>query len=292
MTIAILNIFGCWRPEASTGEVLPGHFKVEVPFMLDKRGIIVNTYWGKQRTHHVLCLDNLSPSWVDTSVSNHDHSLVRSSNLKFETLTADGTRVHGDVEYCDSLFFEGVEFRAVPFYVMPNNFGHLNSDDGVFGGDLMSRGIWEIDFRRRILTFTSELDSLRDIANSEILPAVFNKDNIKIDVELGKGVVKTAAIDLGYHGDIILPMEDFLAIRTANKKFSRPSEFMTPASASVVNDLYFFDTIKLNNNWFHVMVSSNEKVKERLVGVEFFDRFDFVVFDFKNSKIHISKKVW
>ena len=260
--------------------------------MLDKRGIIINTYWGEQKTHHVLFLDNLSPSWIDTSVSNHENSLVKSSILKFKTLTADGTRVRGDVAYCDSLLFEGVQFKSVPFYVMPNNFGHLNTDDGVFGGDLMSTGIWEIDFRRRILIFTSELDSLQDMANSEILPTVFNKDYIKIEVELGKGVVKTAAVDLGYHGDIILPMEDYLAIRTSNKKFSRPSKFTTPASESVVNDLFFFDTVKLNNNWFHVMISSNEKVKERLIGVEFFDRFDFVVIDFKHRKIHISKKVW
>lgn len=272
--------------------ISPRHFKVEVPFMLDKRGIIVNTWWGEQRVHHVLCLDNLSPSWIDTSVSNHDRSLIKSSNREFKTHTADGTKVSGDVEYCDSLFFEGVKFTEVPFYVMPNDFGHLNSDDGVLGGDLMSKGIWGIDFRRRILIFTSDLDSLPQIRNTENLPAVFSKDYIKINVELGKGMVKTVAVDLGYRGDILLPMKDFMDIRTSNKRFSTTSNFMTPASESVVDGIFFLDTVKVNNNWFRVRVSSNEKVKERLIGAEFFDRFDFVVFDFKKRKIYTAKKVW
>jgi hypothetical protein len=126
----------------------PQNFKVQTPFMLSGRGIIINTYWGNEKRHHVLCLDNHSPSWIKSSQIVYDKSFLKSRDLSFKTSTADGTPIRGDVGICDSLTFENIIFRKIPFYIMPNNPEDNKNDDGVFGGDLMSKGIWKIDFKK------------------------------------------------------------------------------------------------------------------------------------------------
>lgn len=268
------------------------NFKVQVPFILDARGIIINTYWGSGKTHYVLCLDNYSPSWIKSSVIKYNKSFSKSPGIGFKTFAADGSPIKGDIGICDSLSFENITFKKVPFYVMPNNYKDIKNDDGVFGGDLMSTGVWKIDFRKEELTFASTIDSLKGINQSEVFPATFDQGSIKIDVRFGGNAVKTMAVDLGYNGDLLVPLSEFNRVSVQNKTFLSPAMFNTPASGNFVNSLSFIDTVNINHIWLSAIVSSNEKVQERLIGLNFFRKFDFVIFDFKNKQLYLPKKIW
>ncbi|MCW3106255.1 MAG: hypothetical protein JWQ09_761 [Segetibacter sp.] len=283
---------GCTHQINSGVSVFPKDFKVQIPFILSGRGIIINTYWGAEKTHHVLCLDNYSPSWIKGRLIKYDKSFGVSKGNTFSTSTADGTQIQGDVGICDSLTFENVTFIKAPFYVMPHNTEDNKDDDGVFGSELMSKGIWKIDFKRNELTFTSDIDSLQGLRQTETFPSIFNDQSIKINVEFGNNIVKTMALDLGFNGDLMMPLKEFDKLSTRNRAITAPARFSTPGSNKNVTSLMIFDTVTINHDWFFAIITSNETIKERLIGLQFFRRFDFVIFDFINKRIYVPKKVW
>lgn len=100
------------------------------------------------------------------------------------------------------------------------------------------------------------------------------------------------AVDLGYNGNMLLPASDFDDISSSKKIYKNISKFNTPVSENIVNNLSVFDTIKIHHNWFLTMVSTNDKVTERLIGLDFFKKFNYVIFDFINQQIFIPKKIW
>jgi predicted aspartyl protease len=273
-------------------DISPKHFKVRIPFMLDGRGIIINTYWGSEKKHHVLCLDNYSPSWIKSSLIQYGRSFTKSSRFGFKTSTADGSPIQGDVGICDSLSFENIVFRNIPFYIIRNNSENNKTDDGVFGMDVMSKGIWKIDFKNSELTFASSIDSFSEINQTEVFPATFGWQSITVNVDFGNSNVKTMAIDLGFNGGMFMPLRDFNNIGSSHKTLIDLRRFNTPAGENIVNSVSIFDTVNINHDWFITIVSSNERVKERLIGLQFFRRFDYTIFDFINKRIYIPKKVW
>ena len=139
---------GCTHQINLGVSVSPKNFKIQTPFILTNRGIIINTYWGTDKRHHVLCLDNYSPSWINSALIKYDKSFSKSKDYNFNTSTADGTPIHGNIGICDSLTFENVTFTKAPFYVMQHKTEDNTNDDGVFGSELMSKGIWKIDFKQ------------------------------------------------------------------------------------------------------------------------------------------------
>jgi len=288
----ICMTLGCTHQINSGVSITPKKFKVQIPFILNGRGIIINTYWGAEKTHHVLCIDNYSPSWIKEPLIKYNNSFSVSKGNTFRTSTADGTPIQGKIGICDSLTFENVTFLKAPFYIMPPNAADDKNDDGVFGSELMSKGIWKIDFKRNELTFTSDIDSLQGVTQTETFPSIFNDQSIKINVEFGNNIVKTMAIDLGFNGELMMPLKEFDKLSNRNRAISGPARFSTPGSNQNVNSLMIFDTVNINHNWFFAVISSNETVRERLIGLQFFRRFDFVIFDFINKRIYVPKKIW
>jgi hypothetical protein len=114
---------------------------------------MVNTYWGNEKKHHVLYLDNHSPSWIKSSAIEYNQSFTKSKELRFKTSTADGSSVQGDVGVCDSLFFESIAFKNVPFYVMRDTSRNATVE-GALGVDAMSKAMLILRSRRDL--FLSE----------------------------------------------------------------------------------------------------------------------------------------
>lgn len=292
LAILIFVAFGCSNRKISVIDISPKHFKVQMPFMLAGRGIIINTYWGSEKKHHVLCLDNNSPSWIKSSLIQYDQSFIKSSNLGFKTTTADGSPIQGDVGICDSLSFENILFRNIPFYVMPDNSKDNKNDDGVFGIDVMSKGIWKIDFKNSELTFASSIDSFTEINQADVFSATFDQQSITVNVDFGNSNIKKMTIDLGYNGYMIMPLKEFTEINSSNKISFSLNRFNTPASENIVKNISISDTVNINHEWFFTFVSSNIMVKNRLIGLEFFKKFEYVIFDFVNKRMYLPKKVW
>jgi hypothetical protein len=282
------NCCGNLPPEV---DIHPSHFKIRTSFILNG-GIMINTYWGNARKHHVLYLDNHSPSWIKNSRVPFDQSFTKLKKLGFKTSTADGSAVQGDVGICDSLFFEGLLFRNVPFYKMPDSSKNSEKVDGALGIDAMSKAIWKIDFSKSELSCASDIDSFQEVVQAEILPATFAQQSIMVNVDFGNNNVKTMAIDLGYNGDMLLPSVEFKTICSPSNTIVRPGKIITPAGVKVVNNVSEIDTVRINHNWFFAEISTNETVSERLIGLAFFRRFDYVIFDFVDERIYLPKKVW
>lgn len=173
---------------------------------------------------------------------------------------------------------------------MPDNPEDKMGDDGVFGIDAMEKDVWKVDFKTSTLTLASSIDPFPEIGGAEIFPAKFDQHSINIEVDFGNNMVKTLAVDLGYNGEMLLPQSQFNRICPSGKRNTSAGTFDTPAGEKTVNKLWFFDSVKLGNNWFVTMVSSNETAKEYLVGLSFFKRFDYVIFNFINRRIYIPKK--
>ena len=288
----IVCLFGCSIQNISTVGVSPKHFKVQTAFMTDSHGIIINTLCGSEKRHYVLLLDNFSPSWLKSSVVKYTPSFKKAENISFKTSTADGLAIQGNVGIYDSLSFETVTFTNVPFYIMPDTVNDNKNDDGVLGIETMSKGIWKIDWKKNQLTFASDLDSFPEIDQCEIFPAVFDQNSINVKIDFGNNNVKSIPIDLGYNGAVILPLSEFNSISKSKRIFSDMGNFSTPGHQNLVNTLSILDTVKINYNYFNTLVCTNESVKERLLGLSFFKKFDFVIFDFINKRIYLPKKVW
>lgn len=175
---------------------------------------------------------------------------------------------------------------------MPKEGNPGTSDDGVLGLDVMAKGIWKIDFRKEELNFVSDLDSLDHLTETEIFPAAFTDHSIEVKVVFGKNNAKTMAVDLGYNGDMLMPLEEFERVSKSGKVFQQPGRFRTPAGFSLVTQHMMLDTVNIGHNWFTAMVTSHETVKERLIGLAFFRRFAYVIFDFLHQQVLVPKKIW
>ena len=289
LTAVIGIIFlGCGCQKKTAIHVFPRAFNIQVPMTFNDRGIVIKTYWGAEKKCHLLRLDNFSPSWIQSSAAGYSSSFKKSGQ-RFKTSTADGTSIKGAVGICDSLVFESLLFTEVPFYVMATVPNDKRNDDGVFGADLMSAGVWKLDFLHGLLTFASSLDSIDGLDRAEVLYSTFTDNHTKIEVKFGSGITKTMSIDLGYNGYLLLPMDEFEQLRQSKYVVPGTATFSTPASRSVVEQRSFLDTVKINPHQFLTVVASNEKVKERLVGWRFFKQLDFMIIDFINRKVYLPK---
>jgi hypothetical protein len=80
--------------------VTPKHFKIEMPYVADRAGIILNTAWGADKVNHKLYLDNNSPTWVSDRVVQNNSSVSRSKNTSYRTTVANGSLIR---EMCISV---------------------------------------------------------------------------------------------------------------------------------------------------------------------------------------------
>jgi len=169
------------------------------------------------------------------------------------------------------------------FYIIETNTND-QTYDGVFGSELMSKGIWKIDFKNNLLTFTSSLDSLPESASCEPIFASVQDHQIAINVKFSTGAIHRTFVDLGYNGDLLLPQEDALYLSGKEKKFTETIRLTTPSDSKIINRLSAIDTVNISNHWFVVAAATTASTKERLIGLRFFRRFDFIIIDFKNKK--------
>ena len=266
-------------------EIIPKSFKIVVPFEVNNKGIIFETFWGSDKAKYELLWDNNSPTWVNEKVIRESKSILKIKNISYSTTTANGESIHGDVYNCDSISLKQVTFKNVPFYEISDQM------KGVFGENLISRGIWEINFKNKLMVFTSSIDSLEDIKNAELLPSKFANNVITIIITFHNKVRKNVELDFGFNGGILLPTSDFSEVTKGNNKiYKRDLQFSSPGSANILETTNAYDTVLMHKMTLTTFISTNSRVKDKLIGRAFFEKFDFVIFDYKNRLFYISKK--
>jgi hypothetical protein len=283
--ILVPTIYGCTQNVQPGIDIMTKSFKIRIPFTTNNTGIIIDTYWGTDKIWHSLLWDNHSPTWANENVINNNRSISLSKNFFYSTTTADGTPLHGNIYNCDSISVVGVTFVNVPFYKIPGEMA------GVFGENLISKGVWEINFKKREMIFASDKDSLQGIEQAELFASAFTKNGIDILIHFRNNKTEEVALDFGFNGGILLPALDFLQIARGNTKiFRQDLQFSTPGSKNVLETTDAFDTIRVHDNIFTTLISTNKFAKEKLLGRGFFEQFEFVVLDYKNKLVYVSKR--
>ncbi len=134
----------------------------------------------------------------------------------------------------------------------------------------MSSSIWKIDFKNKIITIASNLDSLEGLSDAIIFPSFFNKNTIKIETLLNNKQSKKLELDLGFNGLIIMPLEDFNSIDFNKKSTTRTFQYSTPASFKSIKSVEAFDSVKIGKNSYQTIIMSSKYAKNKLLGLLFF----------------------
>lgn len=288
LTLWIISLQTIYVSCQNTGAniiVKPATFKIAIPFKINNRGIIIDTYWGASKTRNELLWDNNSPTWANEKVIADNKSISVSKKFFYSTTTADGTPIHGRIYNSDSISLGTITFTNVPFY-------EINDElNGALGDNMISKGVWEINFRNKEITFASTVDSLKGIDSAELFPAKFTDNGIKLAISFSNNINEDVDIDLGFDGFILLPDADFFKIATCNKcVYADSLRFSTPGSNRLVQSYHISDFITIGANKFATKIYNNKLVREKLIGLRFFETFDFVIFDYRNKLFYVSKK--
>lgn len=283
--------YGCAQNVGSDIDIFPKHFKIQIPFEVKGGGINITTYWGKDKIKHTLLLDNHSPTWANDKVLKNNASISKSNDFLYRTTTADGTSIQGRVYISDSVLLGDVTFKNVPFYIISNKGTNRNNFiDGVFGENMMSKGIWKIDFKNRILIFASSIDSLTGIDSAKILPANFSDKGIEIKATFSNQDLKVIQLDLGYNLSILIPPKEFAQIVKGNKKiYSATHQFTTPGNSQSTKTTHAIDSIRIAEDYYKATISSNDLARESLLGYAFLLQFEFIIIDYINKSLYVSK---
>jgi len=293
LSILVCSSFNCSKYLTPNVIVRPKDFKIQIPIRLNEKGIIIPAYWGNNSVEHLLYWDNHSPSWADFNIIKDNSSIKKSKEYNYHTTTADGTPIKGDVYFCDKISLGNVSFFDSPFYNIVHQVDPRRDDKiyGVFGEELIDKGIWKIDFKNETITFTSSLDSLKELSEANVLPSRFNEGVIELDVLFQKNIRKALEIDMGYNGWILIPLKLFGIVSAGNKRRHADTLlFSTPGGSENVLNLSILDSIKIGKKFLPVSIASNQRNNEMLIGAGFFRQFEFVIFDYINGAVYVSNK--
>ena len=280
----------CMHQKAPVVDVYPKHFNIQIPFGLFAKGILIDTYWGADQVLYKLYLDNHSPTWANEHIIHYNPSISKSKDFLYSTTTADGKAIAGDVYVCDNIRLGGVHFKNVSFYNISNP-SNAGKADGVIGENIMNKGVWKIDFTHQQLQFASSIDSVKGLEEAELLTAEFTDNAIEIKIAFRNAITETLELDLGYNGAVILPAEMAKPIFYGNTKIYTDSmQFSTPGGTAAIKNSVANDKIEIGGRNFNTFITSNEMVREKLIGLRFFNSFNFIVIDYLNKAVYVSKK--
>ena len=122
-----------------------------------------------------------------------------------------------------------------------------------------------------------------------LLPTTFSGNTFTIEAVFGNGVTKKFDVDLGFNGMAILPLKEFSDISNPGITFESEISFKTPAGDHLIKSITSHQKVLLGTDSVSFMFSTNEKVAENLLGLGFFKQFEFVVLDYPNKQIYISR---
>jgi hypothetical protein len=243
---------GCNQNTEINITVTPKHFKIEIPYETDRAGIILNTFWGADRISHKLYLDNNSPTWANDRVIQNNKSVSKSKNTSYRSTVADGSFIKGDVYICDSISLGQVTFNHFGFYKISGKSyaGKTELGEGVIGDNLLSKGIWKIDFKNKKITCASSMDSIGELQNAQLLPCTFNDNTIEVKLEFPHKKAKTFQLDLGFNGMLIIPLEEFVSFEVGKRIYADSFRFSTPSGFELVENRNTWDTVKIGQKLY------------------------------------------
>jgi predicted aspartyl protease len=278
-------------------EVSSSVFKETIPFEFpQKKSIVIAVLHNQSNTSYNLKFDNHAPMCLAKSAIAKNKYMVKVGDFFVGKPTPDGKTIPNSYYQIDNLKFGNTIFNHVLINEIPDKSEdekQIANYDGLFGKNLMEKGIWKIDFENQLITFTSSIDSFSDIQNYQKLATVFTGGNkIKVTTNfLDSNVDKVFEVDLGYSGSIILPKKEFDKIDVSKQAIITTGTVISVAGTQAVTR-YTLDEVKskIGQSEFTIKVTSNDKVTMNLLGLEFFAKFKYIIFDYINKEIYLYKE--
>jgi hypothetical protein len=269
-------------------------FKTEIPFTFPQnQSILIPVYFEKEKANRLLKFDNHAPFTITTAITNNNSAFKKVGRFFIDKPTPEGKSIPNIGYLTDSVRLGSVQFNRVFTNVTPNQSDTASVKyDGVFGKNLMKKGIWKIDFEHHILTMTNSIDSIDAVKNAQKLPVTFSgTGKIKMAVVFKNNVKSTLELDLGYNGGIVLPKKNFNEIDVDHKAVIKKTSMTSVAGTQEATFYILYDEpIKIGINIFPLRLVTTETVNMKLLGLSFFSQFKFVIFDYLNKAVYVSNE--
>ena len=275
-------------PKNVQTKVIPRTFKAEFIYDRYSSAVMLPVTFADSKKRYSFQFDNHSPSWINGYIIE-ETNLKKVNNTSYKTSAADGTKIEGDVYECDNISIGGIRIENLLFYKIDDT---LARPIGVIGENIISQGAWMIDFDNNKVIFASSVDSFdtkRILYEARHLPTNYKDNTFTIKIAFGNGVTKMFEVDLGFNGMAILPLKDFSEIIDPGKTFESDISFKTPAGNHFIKSTTSHQKVLLGTDSVSFMFSTNDRVAEKLVGLGFFKQFEFVVLDYPNKQIYVSR---
>jgi predicted aspartyl protease len=275
--------------------VNPTTFKTQVSFIYPKEDrIFIPVFFEKENLTRTLLFDTHAPFCIFNSVIEKSNQFIKVGESSLSNRTPDGKKIKFISYLTDSVKFGTVTFnhiltKGVPDKTENNNYKY----DGIFGDNLLMKGVWKIDFEKNIITFTNTIDSIDNLQDAEKITTSYSlSDNFMIDILFENNIKEKFEVDLGYNGYLTIPLTEFDKIDLNKKAIIKNSTNTFIVGTQNVTQYQLPNTtIKFSDRTKSLtttLISSNV-MKMKLIGVGFFSKFKFVVFDYPNKTIYISK---
>lgn len=299
--ILIITLSSCTLTKVATlvtkEKVEPIAFKTSIPIRIGKF-IELSTYWGENKYKKILIFDTgASYTTADSSITTDKNIATLIGKAPFAARTPDGKKTYVEFYSTETISIGDVSFNPVVFISSSlSNFSNAFNKSaetpvGLFGINLLSKGIWKINFKDSTLTFTSSIDSIGNITELTEVPIHKNlNSSFSLDATFKNSISRKLTIDFGFNGMILLPKDVFENIDTENQAVSRDTLTTTLASISktTIKKLEG-ENVTISNKIYSSQIVTNDIVNFSLIGLRFFTQFDYVILDFPKSKLYLPK---
>jgi predicted aspartyl protease len=281
--------------KASEGEqVLTTNFKTEIPFEFPrKESILIPVSFNKEAITRKLKFDNHAPSSLSISDLKNNKAFSYVGKFPIGKPTPDGKTIDNLFYLTDSVQIGSVNINHILINGIPDRKATDTTTryDGLFGSNLLVKGIWKVDFEHNRIFLVSNIDSLTGMTEATTLPARFTGiGNIVLDVSFENGIQEKVDVDFGYNGPIMLPKKTFDKIDVQHKATSKKG-ILISAGGTTETTKYNLDSAKIviGGIPFNSTIRSSDNMRSSLIGLAFFSKYRFVVLDYINNKIYLAK---
>lgn len=171
------------------------------------------------------------------------------------------------------------------------NYSSALVKDGIIGGDILKKMAWKLNFLNNTITFSSEVQNLKPVGKGIMLSLKKNLPYVKLTVN--KDTIEFL-VDTGFTGFIKANIKEEMIYGPSMKgtiKWIELSPYSNPFSGSkkyVDTCYYSIENISIGSKDLkNEIIRYSNSSKSNLLGMDFFRRFEYVIFDYPNKKLYL-----
>lgn len=254
----------------------------KIPFRFERGAIIVEVKINSK--FYSFYLSSASYSQISQSLIQELNLKINSSNNSFEDKA---------VYQVDKLSIENLEFDKTDFIAITNSsqsqFACKNIS-GVIGVNIMSRGIWRIDFKNQEIYYSEKIKDFNFLEN--VKRTSFEDKNIRkipfVSVQVDDKIFSNIAVNTGYNGTIDIKLEhkiNFPFEKFKNVKYLGLTYWKSIDVSNYIEYCTIIPKVSLNNIDLGATMIPFNNYGRNQIGTKVLSNF-IITIDWKNNKIY------